>query len=72
VIGTWSFKHKDIAYAALDIDWNDVVRLFNLLELRVDQGLIQVQGQGLLTPAMLGLRTKKTLISTKLWLSTNK
>lgn len=36
MVGAGSFKNKDIANTAFNVNWNDIVGLFNLLKLRVD------------------------------------
>lgn len=40
MVGAGSFKNKDITNTALNINWNNIVRLLNLLELRVNKSFI--------------------------------
>jgi len=40
VICAWPLEHENVADAALNINWNYIVGLFDLLELRVDKGFI--------------------------------
>lgn len=58
-----SLQYEDIADAPFNVNWNNIVRLFDLLELAVHQGLIQVKDQSLLPSAMIRLRAKESIIS---------
>ena len=43
VIGARALENKNIAYTTLYVDWDDIVRLFHLLELRMNESLIEIK-----------------------------
>jgi hypothetical protein len=52
-----TLEHENVTDASLDVNWDHIVRLFDLLELRVHQGLIKVKYQSLLASAVFRLWT---------------
>lgn len=40
VLGSWTFKHVDVADAVVDVNWYGIVRIGYLVELTVDQSFI--------------------------------
>lgn len=64
-------QHEYVANAALDVNWDHIVRLLHLFELGVNEGFIQIEDKGLFAPAVIGLRPQETLISSKSRLGAN-
>lgn len=45
IVNTGSLLDVDTAYITFDIYWDNVVRVFNLIELTVDKSFIQIKNQ---------------------------
>ena len=43
VIGARAFENEYIAYTTFYVDWDDIVRLFHLLELRMNESLSEIK-----------------------------
>ena len=43
LLDAWSHENVDLANLALDLNWKDNVGVLDRLELRVDEGLIQIE-----------------------------
>ena len=46
VVNSRPFRHEDVADRALDVHWDGVVRVLDLLELTMNQSLIQIKNKG--------------------------
>lgn len=65
MIGSRSLQHKDVADATLDIHWDHIIWLFNLLELWMNEGFIKIKHKSFLSTAMVWLRPKEAIISSE-------
>ena len=59
IVDAWPLLNEDLADVAVDIDWNDEVRVLYLIELTVHQRLIEVEHERLHALAAIRRRTQK-------------
>ena len=64
-------EDEDVADPALNVDRDNIVRFLNLFELRMDEGFVQVEDQGLFAFAMVRLWSQEPLVPPKSRLGTN-
>ena len=61
VFCAWAFHHKDLLCSSIDIDWDNVVWLWDLSELTVHECLVKVQNERFPSPNVLRLGPKKPI-----------
>ena len=59
IVDAWPLLHKDLAGVAIDVDRNNKIRILNLIELTVHEGLIQIQHECFHSLAALGRWTQQ-------------
>ena len=62
VVDTWPFLHINATHIAFNIYWNNIVWIFNLIELTVYQCFIQIQYQRFKTSRFFRLWPKKSIV----------